>query len=143
MCSTWTWIFDIFWTKDCLSDSAIYKSDCSSYMYRSTTQMKWSGCVSITDISKVATNLLRNTASAQIITLALKRRLSDNHPYHQQLIRSSYVNEPHSPLYSQVQGNPNWQQDSYRENQREWILKSWKKINPTAMQLNKERNITL
>lgn len=65
-------------------------------------------------------------ASAQIITLALKRRLSDKHPYHQQLIRPSYVNEvlsylkTHSPLYSQVQVKPNWQQDIAENNSKLW-----------------------
>lgn len=73
-------------------------------------QHKLSGQVVLvpTDLSKVTTSLPRNMASAQIVTLALKRRLSDKHPYHQQLIRPSYVNEAlsylktHSPLYSQV-----------------------------------------
>ncbi|XP_060599942.1 uncharacterized protein LOC132753479 [Ruditapes philippinarum] len=54
-------------------------------------QHKLSGQVVLvpSDLSKVTTSLPRNIASAQIITLALKRRLFDKHPYHQQL--ASYV----------------------------------------------------
>lgn len=78
-------------------------------------QCKLSGQVVLvpTDLSKVTTCLPRNMASAQIITAALKRRLSDKYPYHQQLIRPSYVNDAvnylkaHSPQYSHVQVNPN------------------------------------
>ena len=74
------------------------------------------------DLSKVTYSLPRNTACAQIITLALKRRLSDMFPYHKQIIRPQYVNKTvsylksHSPLYSSVQVNSQWEQDSAANN---------------------------
>lgn len=108
-------------------------------------QHKLSGQVVLVpaDLSKVTTKLPRNTASAQIITLALKRRLSDKHPYNQQPIRPSYVNEAvsyfkaHSPLYSQVQVNPNWQKDSADSNSHLWSA-----VNSTNTG-NSEGNINL
>ncbi|KAH3869596.1 hypothetical protein DPMN_032765 [Dreissena polymorpha] len=78
------------------------------------------------DLSKVTASLPRNTACAQIINLALKRRLSDKYPYHKQIIRPQYVNEAvsylksHSPLYSQVQVNSHWEQDSAANTSQLW-----------------------
>ena len=91
-------------------------------------QHKLSGQVVLvpTDLSKVSTSLPRNTASAQIITLALKRRLSDKHAYHKQIIRPSHVNaavgylKSNSPLYSEVQVNSNWEQESAEQSSQLW-----------------------
>ncbi|WAR15763.1 hypothetical protein MAR_005868 [Mya arenaria] len=72
-------------------------------------QHKLSGQVVLVpaDLSKVATSLPRNTASAQIVTLALELRVSDKHPYHQQIIRPAYVNS-------------NWEEDSTENSSELW-----------------------
>lgn len=97
------------------------------------------------DLSKISTSLPRNTANAQIITLALKRWLSDKHPYHQQIIRPSYVNEAiaylksHSPLYTQVQLNSNWEQHSAEQSAELWTAVNSQNINNTEASM--EENI--
>ena len=78
------------------------------------------------DISKVTTNLPRPTPSSQIITLALKRRLSDKHSYHQEYIRPSYVNaaiqylKKYSKCYSDVTVNNEWEKYSSENNLEFW-----------------------
>ena len=91
-------------------------------------QYKISGQVVLvpTDLSKITTSLPRDTENAQIITLALKRRLSDKHPYHQQLIRPQYVNAAvqylklYSPHYSKVKLNTEWEARSAEQTSDLW-----------------------
>ncbi|KAK6181801.1 hypothetical protein SNE40_009585 [Patella caerulea] len=78
------------------------------------------------DLTKVTTNLPRATSNSQIITLALKRRLSNKHAVHKQCIRPQYVNnaikylKTHSPLYSDVTIKESWESDSARSNGYFW-----------------------
>ena len=78
------------------------------------------------DISKVTTNLPRPTSHSQIITLALKRRLSDKHPFHEQFIRPQNVNaalnylKRNSPFYTNVTVNEAWETFSAQHNPEFW-----------------------
>ena len=91
-------------------------------------QYKISGQVVLvpTDLSKITSSLPRDTENAQIITLALKRRLSDKHIYHQQLVRLNYVNAAvqylklYSPHYSKVKLNTEWKARSAEQTSGLW-----------------------
>ena len=78
------------------------------------------------DISKVTTNLPRPRSHSQIITLALKRRLSDKHPFHEQFIRPQNVNaalnylKRNSPFYRNVTVNEAWETFSAQHNPEFW-----------------------
>ena len=79
-----------------------------------------------TDISKVTNSLPRLTSESQIVTLALKRRLSDKHAFHRHFIRPSYVNESlkylknNSQFYSDIEINHEWETVSEQQNEEMW-----------------------
>ena len=70
------------------------------------------------DLSKVTQCLPRQTAESQIITLALKRRLSDAHSVFTQHISPANVNKAlsylkeHNKFYRTVVLNPSWEDES-------------------------------
>ena len=79
-----------------------------------------------TDISKVTNSLPRVTSESQIVTLALKRRLSDKYAFHRQFIRPSYVNKSlqylknNSQFYSNIEINHEWETVSEEQNEEIW-----------------------
>ena len=74
------------------------------------------------DISRVTNSLPRLTSESQIITLALKRRLSDKHSFHKQFIRPQNVNNAltylknNSSFYSDTEINSQWETLSEEQN---------------------------
>ena len=78
------------------------------------------------DISKVTNSLPRLTSESQIITLALKRRLSDKHSFHKQFIRPQNVNNAltylknNSSFYSDTEINSQWETLSEEQNKELW-----------------------
>jgi hypothetical protein len=78
------------------------------------------------DLSKVTLSLPRQTAESQIITLALKRRLSDAHSVHQQHISPANVNKAlaylkqHNRCYTNVALNSSWQDESANNDSALW-----------------------
>ena len=79
-----------------------------------------------TDISKVTNSLPRLTSESQIVTLALKRRISDKHAFHRHFIRPSYVNKSlkylknNSQFYSDIEINHEWETVSEQQNEEMW-----------------------
>ncbi|XP_062618879.1 uncharacterized protein LOC134280486 [Saccostrea cucullata] len=79
-------------------------------------QHKLSGQVVLvpSDLSKVVNALPRTSAESQIITLALKRRLSDKHAVHKQCIRPQHIIralqylKANSPYYKDIDINEYW-----------------------------------
>ena len=78
------------------------------------------------DISKVTNSLPRLTCESQIITLALKRRLSDKHSFHKQFIRPQNVNNAlkylknNNTFYSDTEINSQWETFSEDQNKELW-----------------------
>jgi len=70
------------------------------------------------DLTKVESMLPRSVANSQIITLSLKRRLTDASSVDKQVIKPPLVNAAlhylklHNSLYSEVTENENWVDES-------------------------------